>query len=442
MRDNRRRLRAGDKISTTGPAGRAGGGVEVRVTCRDSDGSAPRLRGSRQERPADAPTLAGLARALGTPVPTLLVRAEHLGWRLLATDRCPAGLLRALAEESSRENAGGQLETGTRQLERTMCDVGWEAPGRTWRPISDVGVGLLGFCDRSILVADDAQARALAFALRVASSSKNLFICGERGTGKENVARACHEASGRRGAFVPINCAAVPTELAEAELFGATTGAASTVKARSGLFRAAEGGTIFLDELSALSLGLQAKLLRVIQERTVRPVGAECESVVDVFVVAASNDIDIALAEGRFRADLADRISRPAVRLPALRGRLDAILAFATYFLGLRSAHLGRRLAYGADAIELLLGHEWPGNVRELEGAVGAAVIAVDRGNVVRGHHLTLSASHSGGPSRHGSHSHLYEHARMLHLDGQSYANIGAAVGLSKRQAYRLLNGQ
>ncbi len=213
---------------------------------------------------------------------------------------------------------------------------------------------------------------------RVAQVDATVLITGESGTGKEIVARTLHERSRRRAApFVPINCAAMPESLLESELFGHTKGAFTDARtAETGLFSRANRGTIFLDEIGDMPLGLQPKLLRVLQERTVRPVGGRDEIPVDVRVVVATNrDLESAIEEGRFREDLYYRINVVHIPLPPLRARTGDILALAQHFLSHFAVRAGKSITGIAPAAaQKLVAYGWPGNVRELQNCMERAV--------------------------------------------------------------------
>ncbi len=213
---------------------------------------------------------------------------------------------------------------------------------------------------------------------RVADSSTNVLITGESGTGKELVAKAIHYNSERRDApFVPVNCAAIPDTLLESELFGHTKGAFTDAKSdKRGLFEEASGGTLFLDEISELPLMLQAKLLRAIQEREIRRVGATRAVPVDVRIIAATN---LALADEvkakRFREDLYYRLNVIEIRMPPLRDRREDIPLLVDAFLR-KCAEAGQKEphAMSESALALLMDYPWPGNVRELENVIERAV--------------------------------------------------------------------
>ncbi|WNG30372.1 sigma-54-dependent Fis family transcriptional regulator [Cystobacter fuscus] len=213
---------------------------------------------------------------------------------------------------------------------------------------------------------------------RVADSDTSVLVTGESGTGKEVAARALH-ARGRRqaGPFVAINCAAMPEALLESELFGHVRGAFTDAKtSRSGLFVKANGGTLFLDEVGELPLTLQPKLLRALQERTVRPVGGETEVAFDARIVAATNrDLELAVEEGRFREDLYYRLNVIGLELPPLRARGNDVLLLAQRFLEHFATRSGKRVVGLSPAVaQRLLAYSWPGNVRELQNCIERAV--------------------------------------------------------------------
>jgi DNA-binding NtrC family response regulator len=208
---------------------------------------------------------------------------------------------------------------------------------------------------------------------RVAPMRSTVLIQGESGTGKELAARAIHGSSGRDGSFVAINCGAVSPELLESELFGHVKGAFTGAhQSRQGLFSFADGGTLFLDEIGEMPIAMQAKLLRVLEERRIRPVGANQEVRVDVRVVAATNrDLSEEVAAGRFREDLYYRLNVLVLRMPPLRERLEDIPVLAQHFLQDLSAEMGIVMP-PADTWELeqLCHYHWPGNVRELRNVI------------------------------------------------------------------------
>ncbi|HMQ71312.1 MAG TPA: PEP-CTERM-box response regulator transcription factor [Rubrivivax sp.] len=220
---------------------------------------------------------------------------------------------------------------------------------------------------------------------RVAGSDATVMLLGESGTGKEVLAQGLHQASRRSGKFVAINCAAIPENLLETELFGHEKGAfTGATKTTVGKIETAHGGTLMLDEIGDLPLALQAKLLRFLQERTIERVGGRQEIAVDVRVVCATHqDLKAQIVEGRFREDLYYRLAEIVVEIPPLRERNgDAVLLAHAYLR--RFAHEQRRgvLAFTEDALRAIEAHRWPGNVRELINVVKRAAIMAEAGRV------------------------------------------------------------
>src|SRR5687767_2474701 len=213
---------------------------------------------------------------------------------------------------------------------------------------------------------------------RVAPTDASVLITGATGTGKELAARAIHDLSPRRDrAFVDINCSAIPDTLIEAELFGHQRGTFTGAhESRCGLFEKASGGTLFLDEVDALNLSAQAKLLRVLQERTVRRIGARANVAIDVRIISATNcDLPQAVASGRFRPDLYYRLRVLPLHLPELCSRGDDIKLLVDHFLRFKGAQLGKpNCQFSPEAMRAITNYPWPGNVRELENAVEYAM--------------------------------------------------------------------
>jgi two-component system response regulator AtoC len=215
---------------------------------------------------------------------------------------------------------------------------------------------------------------------RVAGTNLPVLLSGESGTGKELVASAIHQRSGRADkTFVAMNCGAIPAELIESELFGHVKGSFTGAdRDRRGLWQEADGGTVFLDEITETTLSFQVKLLRVLQEREVRRVGSNQTQRVDVRVVAASNrDVESEVKAGRFREDLFYRLNAVSIMLPPLRDRREDIPPLAQTFVD-RLYYLSPSVRFSVEAMELLQSYSWPGNIRELENAVVRAAAMCD----------------------------------------------------------------
>jgi DNA-binding NtrC family response regulator len=286
---------------------------------------------------------------------------------------------------------------------------------------------------------------------RVADNPSTVLITGPSGCGKELVARALHDASRRRdGPFVAVNAAAIPESLLESELFGYVKGAFTDARApKKGLFVEANGGTLFLDEIGDLPLVLQSKLLRVLQDREVRPLGATRSEPVDVRIVAATHqDLRAATAEKRFREDLYYRLAVIEIAIPPLRDRPEDILPLAEHFLRRASERAGRPIkGLSAAAAQRLMGYAWPGNVRELENAIERAV-ALARSEWVSPDDLppTLAQKALPDPIAMAAERQMtleeLERAYVLHVlsrFGGNKVRAAAALGISRRTIQRWL---
>ena len=323
---------------------------------------------------------------------------ESLGRIGAASDeRCPPVLVRLPATNAT--NAIALRNAGAAAV------VARDVAGPPLRPLADLLAELeprgtaprrratSGGARPDLLAHSPAMRDVLLLVDRAATSNATALLTGETGTGKEVLARAIHEGSPRRdGAFVAVNCAAFPESLLESELFGHQKGSFTGAdRNQTGLFEAAHGGTLFLDEIGETTPALQAKLLRVLQEREVRPVGGTKPRKIDVRLVAATNrSLVHEVASGRFREDLYYRLAVFRITVPPLRERSEDVVPLAEHFLrrhgereGKRDCHLSREVA------ALLLAHPWPGNVRELENEMQHALALAEAGETIAVRHLS-----------------------------------------------------
>jgi DNA-binding NtrC family response regulator len=292
-----------------------------------------------------------------------------------------------------------------------------------------------------------AMRRVVQLIEKVAPSDATVLVCGPSGTGKELVARAVHYNSPRRDRpLVTVNCAALQETLLESELFGHEKGAfTGAVQAKRGLFEVAEGGTLFIDEVAEMAPGLQAKLLRVLEDGHFRRVGSTTEFHADVRVLAATNKN---LAEeqeaGRFRQDLFYRLNVLSITLPALRERRGDIPELVEHFLTTRSIGPSRRRV-APDALEALCRYDWPGNVRELANLLERAQILAEESLITLDDLPDTVVPAASTPGDAGDPRHLREverrHVRaVLEEEGGNKVRAAKALGISRRALYRLLD--
>ena len=307
----------------------------------------------------------------------------------------------AMTEHDARELAVAAVGLGATDFYHKPLDAGVlsivvrralrirELEEENWRLRERTGTMAL----EGIIGVSDAVRSLCRSVEKVAPTNTTVLLLGESGTGKELLARALHRLSGRsHKPFIAINCAAIPDTLLESELFGYEKGAFTGAARRTaGKLESADGGTVFLDEIGEMPASLQAKLLRVVQERTVERIGGRTPLVLDLRIVCATNrELDTLTGKGSFRDDLFYRISEVIVRVPPLRDRQGDSLLLAQFLLQQISARLGKPTrGLAPDAIRAIQAHRWPGNVRELENRIKGAVIMAE-GAVVTASDLGL----------------------------------------------------
>jgi DNA-binding NtrC family response regulator len=304
----------------------------------------------------------------------------------------------------------------------------------------------------NVIARSEAMKEVLGLVGRIAGSTASVLITGESGTGKELIARSIHYNSPRaRQPFVAVNLAAVPESLIESELFGHKRGAFTDARAdRLGLFAEADAGSIFLDEIGELALPLQAKLLRVLQEHEIRPLGATKTQRVDVRVIAATNrNLESMLADGSFREDLYYRLNVIQVDLPPLRSRPEDIVPLAEHYLAAVGAKQDppRRLSVAPETQQILLGYGWPGNVRELHNVLERGV-ALARGDEIRADDLPGHVRErkpgdflAAAVARRMTMADLEREyiARVLEDEGGNKTRAAQRLGLDRKTLYRKL---
>jgi two-component system, NtrC family, response regulator GlrR len=286
----------------------------------------------------------------------------------------------------------------------------------------------------------------LSEARLVARSEASVLIQGESGTGKEVMARAIHRASPRAsGVFVAVNCAAIPADLLESELFGHEKGAFTGASVRrDGLMLQATGGTLFLDEIGDMPLAFQAKLLRALQERSIRPVGANIERAVDVRVISATHrDLDVAMGEGAFREDLYYRLNVVRLEIPPLRKRPEDIPLLAEHFLREVARAESAPSGFTPEAMRLLVQAPWPGNVRQLRNLV-EQVCALSPGGAVSEDLVTRALREDKGEFLRLAEARAeFERdylAGLLRLTGGNVSEAARLAGRNRTEFYRLLD--
>ena len=309
------------------------------------------------------------------------------------------------------------------------------------------------FNGRDVVIGNSqAMQRLFDLAIKVAETDSSVLIVGESGSGKEVVARLIHFHSSRANApFVTVNCSAIPENLLESELFGHKKGAfTGALYTKRGSFELAAGGTFFLDEIGDMRLDMQAKILRVLEEKKVKRVGSEEEVQLDVRVIAASNkDLREEIAAGRFREDLFYRLDVVQIAVPPLREHKEDVAVFARHFLKLFATEMKKPVAdFSQEALSLMMRYDWPGNVRELKNAVERAVIFARPGEPIRTSHFPpqLRTEMGGEPKPFAVQG--FKSLQALELDyikevldacGGNKAKASAVLGISPSTIWRKL---
>jgi two-component system response regulator AtoC len=287
-----------------------------------------------------------------------------------------------------------------------------------------------------------AMQRVFSMALKVARFDSTVLITGESGTGKELVAQGIHQESERRsGPMVAVNCASIPESLIESELFGHVKGAFTGAdKDKKGLFDVAEGGTLFLDEIGDIPLALQPKLLRVLQEGEIRPVGGAVATTIEVRVIAATaKDLEVEMAAGHFREDLFYRLNVVPIKLPPLRERPEDIPQLCQYFINRFNESLGSSIKnISATAMAALVQHGWPGNIRELENAIERAIVLSD-GSTLEMENFSFGTTGASIPDSDGGYDGFSLKAGKAELEERMIRKALAATGGNRTHAATML---
>jgi transcriptional regulator of acetoin/glycerol metabolism len=357
----------------------------------------------------------------------------NASFELVENDRSGIGaimVLQARQRKPTTDHDAGRLSTASELREPAKSFPAPKAARTGSRPLLHRAESIEpGF------VADDPVVRAIVGRVETAAARKMpILIRGETGTGKEQLARRAHIASGRTGAFVPVNCAALPESLIEAELFGYADGAFTGARSggASGLVREADGGTLFLDEIGDMPVALQAVLLRLLDDWTVRPVGGT-RSTVDVFLVSATNTrIDRAIAERRFRPDLLYRLNTLEVTLPRLRDRsdFDAIVRHLLF-------SIDPTCTIAPAVVAHLAARPWPGNIRELRNIIARLSLAADDGFI-----SALAGADAPKPESDGGSLHDIQRTRIAAVYAETAGNVSETarrLGVSRNTIYRAL---
>lgn len=360
----------------------------------------------------------------------LVWQQQHLGLAVLGDKETRAGRIPFTEGDGRLLAAMASMVATAVSTSRTVASI-----ERDRQRLAEENRALREAARRQGFVGESAEIKeVLELVHRVAPTDVNVILRGESGVGKERVADLIHRSSERAsGPFVPLNCAALPETLLEAELFGIEEGVATGVQRRLGKIELADGGTLFLDEVGDLSLALQAKLLRVVQERELERLGGRERIPINLRLITATNrDLEEMVEAGEFRRDLYYRLRVVVVAIPPLRGRRTDIPLLARHFLEVYAKRFGRPgLTLSREALDALMRHPFPGNVRELENIIQAA-IALAPGEVVTAEDLRLQ---SDGDQ-------AVEEATLVDLDEMEHryiAKVLESVGGNRSEAARIL---
>jgi transcriptional regulator of acetoin/glycerol metabolism len=355
----------------------------------------------------------------------------HASVELVRDDASDIGAIMVLHARRGRPADGGRVDTAGSRIARrpaTASRLADDTQSSPHRPA------------QSVMIADDPKMRAIVQRVeRAAARTMPILILGETGTGKEQLARHAHAASGRKGTFVPVNCAALPESLVEAELFGYVDGAFTGARRGGsiGLVREADGGTLFLDEIGDMPIGLQAILLRFLDDWTVRPIGG-AGTKVDIFLVSATNrPLERAIAEGRFRSDLLYRLNTLEVTLPQLFERHD-FAAIARHLL----AGIDPGCEITTAATERLAARPWPGNIRELRNILTRYTLTASAGIIDETTIGSITAANEAPPTSLSISLQDIESAHVLTAYNGAAGNISEVarrLGISRNTVYRIL---
>lgn len=348
------------------------------------------------------------------------------------------------AIEAMREGAYDYLHKPFRPEEVTLTVRKAEERERLRREVETLRSAIGVDAVRDLVISESRAMRDLMeLAARVARHNTTVLLTGESGTGKEVLARAIHRMSPRsERSFTAINCAAIPEQLLESELFGHVRGAFTGANDdRAGLFELADGGTLLLDEIGDLSLGLQAKLLRVLEDGQIRRVGGRDSRTVDVRVIAATaRSLDRAVDQGEFRSDLFYRLNVVRLHLPPLRERPEDVPSLLTHFAGQAAQRLGHPVQITPAALAALTHHSWPGNVRELRNAVErAAVLSGERPLEFKDFGLNGTSPLANGSHTGANGASLDLKSQVEAVERQAILRALEAAGGNRRQAASLL---